>query len=165
VRPSLHLVRKGCRNLGVGPWLSCGLNKNEIDYAERDRAKEAVRLVLKKLPLGADAKTMERAQEFALAPFKAAVANRNEKARLETQRQFSRQSAGWKADAQLSHVRKYLRETFEFPGGDLELLREVNRVQPLIREALIEELAENPNMTPDEIRESIEDQIDAELDD
>ena len=38
--------------------------------------------------------------------------------------------------------------------------READRLRPLIREALIEELLENRAMTPEEIRESIEDQID-----
>jgi hypothetical protein len=38
--------------------------------------------------------------------------------------------------------------------------READRLRPLIREALIDELVENPAMSADEIRESIEDQID-----
>jgi hypothetical protein len=33
-------------------------------------------------------------------------------------------------------------------------------LHPLIREALIEELVEDPNMTADQIKESIEEQID-----
>jgi hypothetical protein len=36
----------------------------------------------------------------------------------------------------------------------------VDRLRPLIREALIDELVENPDMSADEIRESIEDEID-----
>jgi hypothetical protein len=43
------------------------------------------------------------------------------------------------------------------------MLREVNRLRPLIRAELIEELMENPNMTAEQIRQSIEDQIDDEL--
>ena len=132
----------------------------DLDSAQRDPAKEAVRKALTVLPVGADAKTMERAQESALAPYKAAVAMRKEKARLESEKQSSRQSAAWKADAQLSHIGKYLREEFEFPGGDLEVFHEVNRLRPLIREALIEELVGNPNMTADDILVSIEEQID-----
>jgi len=149
--------RQACQRMVSGLYLF------DLDYAERDPAREAVRKALAAL-VGADAKTMERAQERALAPYKAAVATRKERARQESDNWFSRQSATLKADAQLSHIKKYLREEFEFPGGDLELLREVGRLQPPIRARLIEELVENPNMTADEIRDSIEDQIDDELD-
>jgi len=38
--------------------------------------------------------------------------------------------------------------------------READRLRPLIRKALIDELLEAPDMSADEIRESIEDQID-----
>jgi len=51
----------------------------DLDLAEWDSAKEAVRKSLADLPLGADAKTMERAKEHALAPFKAAAATRKER--------------------------------------------------------------------------------------
>jgi len=146
--------RQACQRMVSGLYLF------DLDYAERDPAKEAVRKALAALPVGADAKTMERTQEAALAPYKAAVAARKEKVRLESEKQSQRRIAETKADAQLSHIGKYLRETFEFPGGDLEVLREVNRLRPLIRAELIEELVENTNMTADEIRDSIEDQID-----
>jgi hypothetical protein len=140
-----------------------GLYLFDLDSAERDPAKEAVRKALAVLPIGADAKTMERAQERALAPFKAAVARRKERARLQSERESQRRIAESKADAQLSHIATYLRKEYEFDGGYGAMLREVNRLRPLIRERLIEELVENPNMTADEIRESIEDQIDDEL--
>jgi hypothetical protein len=39
------------------------------------------------------------------------------------------------------------------------MCREADRLRPLIREALIDELMENPNMSDDHIRKSIEDQI------
>ena len=38
--------------------------------------------------------------------------------------------------------------------------REAERLRPLIREALIDALMENPEMSDEEIRESIEGQID-----
>jgi excisionase family DNA binding protein len=137
-----------------------GLYLFNLDYAEQDPAREAVRKALAALPVGADSKMMERAQEGALAPYKAAVALRKEKARLESDKRFSRQSAVWKADAQLSHIATYLQKEYKFDGGYGEMLREVNRLRPLIRAELIEELVENPNMPVDEIRESIEDHID-----
>ena len=40
--------------------------------------------------------------------------------------------------------------------------READRLRPLIREALIDELVKHP-MSPDRIREIIEDQIDDDL--
>jgi hypothetical protein len=41
--------------------------------------------------------------------------------------------------------------------------READRLRPLIREALIDELVKHPDMSPDRIRESIEDQIDDDV--
>jgi hypothetical protein len=136
----------------------------DLDSAEWDPAKEAVRKALEKLPVGAEAKSMERAQEAALASFKAAVATRKEKARLESENQFQRRVAEMKADCQLGHISKYVQQEYTFDGGDWARLQEVNRLRPLIRETLIDELLEHPNMTADEIRESIEVQIDHELD-
>jgi hypothetical protein len=137
----------------------------DLDSAERDPAKEAVRKALEKLPVGADAKTMERAEEAALGPFKAAVATRKEKARLESERQSQHRLAEMKADYQISHIAKYVAAEYTFDGGYGAMLREVNRLRPFIREALIEELLENPNMTAEQIRENIEGQVDDELDD
>jgi bisphosphoglycerate-independent phosphoglycerate mutase (AlkP superfamily) len=58
--------------------------------------------------------------------------------------------------------RALLEKEYEFDGGYAERRREAERLRPLIREGLIDELVENPNMSADEIRESIEDQIDEE---
>jgi hypothetical protein len=135
----------------------------DLDFAERDRAKDAVRRALAALPIGADSKQLERAEEVALAPYKAALATRKEKARLESERQTQRRLAESKADYQLGHIAKYVREEYTFDGGEWEMLRQVNRLRPLIREALIDELLEDPDMSAEEIRESIEDQIDDEF--
>jgi len=134
----------------------------DLPLAEQDAAKEAVRKALAALPVGADSKQLERAEEVGLAPYKAAVAARKEKARLESEKQSRRQSAAWKADSHLGYIEKYVAEEYDLDVW--EILREANRLRPLIREALIEELVENPNMSADEIRESIEDHIDDELD-
>jgi hypothetical protein len=141
-----------------------GLYLFDLDYAEQDPAKEAVRKALSALPVGADAKTMERAQERALAPYKAAVATRKERARLESEKQSQHRLAEMKADHQLGHIAKYVAAEYSFDEGYGAMLREVNRLRPLIRERLIQELVENPNMTAEQIRESIEDEIDDELD-
>jgi hypothetical protein len=121
---------------------------------EEEAAKEAVRNALAALPIGAEPKQLEKAEETALAPYTAAVAKRKAKARV----------AG-KADLQLRHIARYLEEEYEFDGGYGEMRRAADRLRPLIREALIDELVENPDMSADEIRESIEDQIDDQLDD
>ncbi len=65
-----------------------------------------------------------------------------------------------KADLQLGHIAKYVEQEYKFDGGYWEIQREADRLRPLIREALIDELVENPDMSDEEIRESIEDQID-----
>jgi hypothetical protein len=117
---------------------------------EEEAAKEAVRKALAALSIGAEPKQLEKAGEAAVAPHKAAVAKRKERARV-----------AWKADLQLDHIERYLKEEYEFDGGYSEMRRDADRVRPPIREALIDELVENPDMSDDEIRESIEDQIDA----
>jgi excisionase family DNA binding protein len=131
--------------------------------AEEDAAKEAVRAALAALPVGAPARQLEKAEETTLAQYKAAVAARKEKARLESEEQARRKAAEWKADMQLDHIARYLDEEYDFDEY-WEMRREADRLRPLIREALIEELLENPDMSGEEIRESIEDQIDDELD-
>jgi hypothetical protein len=132
---------------------------------EEEAAKEAVRKALAALPIGAEAKQLEKAGETALAPFKAAVAKRKEKARLESEERARRDAVAWKADYQLSHIVRYLEEEYEFDGGSSAMRREADRLRPLIREALIDELLENRDMSAEEIQESIEDQIDDQMDD
>ena len=130
---------------------------------EEEAAKEAVRKALAALPIGAAERQLEKAGETALAPYKAAVATRKEKARLESAKQAQRRAVAWKADLQLDHIARYLEEDYEFDGGYSEMRREADRLRPLIREALIDELVETPDMSADEIRESIEDQIDDDV--
>jgi excisionase family DNA binding protein len=127
---------------------------------EEEAAKEAVRKALAELPIGAPAKELEKAEESAFAPHKAAVTTRKEKARLESEKQARRGSVAWKVDFQLDHIARYLEQEYDFDGGYSEMRREADRLRPLIREAVIDELLENPNMSADDIRESIEDQID-----
>jgi len=127
---------------------------------EEEAAKEAVRRALAALPICAAAKELEQAEETALAPYKAAVATRKEKARLESEKQARRRAVEWKVDLQLDHIARYLKQEYDFDGGYGEMSREADRLRPLIREALIDEVLENPDMSAEEIRESIEDQID-----
>jgi hypothetical protein len=119
---------------------------------EEEAAKQAVRKALAALPIGAEPKQLEKAGETAVAPYKAAVAKRKEKARV-----------AWKADYQLDHIARYLEKEYEFDGGYSEMRRDADRLRPLIREALIDELVENPDMSDDEIRESIEGQVEDRL--
>ncbi len=53
---------------------------------EQEAAKEAVRKALAALPIGTEPKQLEKAEETALAPYKAAVAIRKEEARLESKK-------------------------------------------------------------------------------
>lgn len=130
---------------------------------EREAATEAVRKALAALPIGADQRQFEMAQHVALTPYKAAVAARKERARQDSEALAARRVAASKADSHLEHVAKYFAKEYTFDGGDLERLREVNRLRPMIREALIDELVEDSEMTAEEIRESIEDQVDDAL--
>jgi hypothetical protein len=126
---------------------------------EGEAAKEAVRNALAALPIGAAPKQLAEAEETALTPYKAAVATRKHKARLESEKQAQRRAVAWRADLQLFHITRHLEQEYDFDGGYLEMCREADRLRPLIREALIDELMENPNMSDDHIRKSIEDQI------
>jgi len=130
---------------------------------ETESARESVGKALAELPIGADAGQLDRAEETAVAPYKAAVATRKEEARLESEKQAERRAMGWKADNYLGHIAQYLEEEYEFKGGYWEMLRERDRLRPLIREALIDELLEDPDMTDDEILESIEGKVDDHL--
>ena len=132
----------------------------DVTREEQESAKEAVRKALAALPIDAAPKQLEKAEETALAPYKAAVATRKEKARLESEKQAQRRDVEWKVDLQLDHIARYLKQEYEFGGGHSEMRREADRLRPLIRKALIDEVLEARDMSADEIRESIEDQID-----
>jgi excisionase family DNA binding protein len=139
-----------------------GIYMFDATLEEQEAAKEAVRKALADLPVDAGPKQLETVKETVLAPYKAAVAARKEKARLESEQQARRRAASWKADLQLDHIARYLEREYEFDGGYSAMRQEADRLRPLIREALIDELVENPDMSADEIRKSIEDQIDNE---
>jgi hypothetical protein len=131
-----------------------------VTREEEEAAKEAVRQALAALPIGAAATQLENAEETALAPYKATVAARKENARLESEKQAQRRAVEWKVELQLDHIVRYLEQEYEFDGGYSEMRRKADRLRPLIRKTLIDELLENPDISSDEIRESIEDQID-----
>lgn len=128
---------------------------------EQEVAKETVRKALETLPIGAATRELEKAKDDALAPYKAIVSERKEKARLESERQAQRRAAEWKADLQLDHIARYLATEFDLDRW--ELRREAERLRPLIRKALVEELLKNPNLTADQIRRSIKEQIDDDM--
>ncbi|HTW65866.1 MAG TPA: hypothetical protein VME17_14670 [Bryobacteraceae bacterium] len=130
---------------------------------ERETAKETVRKALAELPVGAPQKELETMEETALAGLKAIVAQRKEAARLESQRKAQRESAAWKVDLQLDHIARYLDQEYVFDGGKAELRREAERLRPLIRDALIGELIEKPNLSGAEIRARIEASIENEV--
>jgi hypothetical protein len=128
--------------------------------AEQEAAKEAARKALAALPIGAAAKEIEIAHEAAVAPYKAAVALRKEEARQESEKQTQRRAAEWRAELHLDHIARYLAKEFDFDGGSWERCREAERLRPLIRKTLIEELLRNPNLSLYHIRRHVEDQID-----
>jgi hypothetical protein len=134
-----------------------------VTREEEEAAKEAVRQALAALPIGAAATQLENAEETALAPYKATVAARKENARLESEKQAQRRAVEWKVELQLDHIARYLEQEYDFDGGYSEMRRKADRLRPLIRRALIDELLEAPDMSTDEIRESIENQIDDRL--
>ena len=137
-------------------WIALDSSMLGASSDEQEAAKEAVRKALAGLPVGASHKQLEQAKEAALGPFAAAVARRKET-------QSKRRKAEWKADLEVNHVARYLEREYDFEGGYAERWRETERLRPLVREALVEELEENPEMSGEEIREAIEDFIDDEI--
>jgi hypothetical protein len=130
---------------------------------EHEATREAVRRALAALPIGAAAKELEKAKEAALAPYKAAVSKRKKQARLVAERKGQRRAAEFKADLQLGQIASYLQQEYDFEGGYVEMQRESERLRPLIRRVLIDKLIANPNMTFDQIRMSIAEEIEGGL--
>jgi excisionase family DNA binding protein len=113
---------------------------------EEEAARKAVRKALAGLSMDTSPKELEKVGETVLAPHKAAVTRRR--------------TAECRVDMQLNHIVRYLNAEYTFDGGHAAMLQEAARLQPRIRAALIAEVIENPNMSDDEIRASIEDQVD-----
>jgi hypothetical protein len=128
---------------------------------EEEEAEEAVRKALVALPIGAALRELEKTRDVAVAPYKAAVSERKEKTRLELEKESQRRIAEFKADLRLDHIARYLRQEFEL--NPREVSCEAERLRPLIRKALIEELLNNPNMTSAQIWHSIEDQVEGDI--
>jgi hypothetical protein len=82
---------------------------------------------------------------------------------MESDKQAKRRAVTAKANLYLDHIARYLDEEYEFDGGYAEMRAEADRLRPLIREALIDELVKNPNMSADQMRATIEEQIDDDL--
>jgi hypothetical protein len=129
---------------------------------EHEQAKEAVREALATLPIGATQKQLEKAKQTALAPFEAAVAEREQKERLESEQRSKRRNAEWTASRYLDHIERYLQEAYEFDGGYSERWQEGQRLRAMIKPALVEELMGH-DMDAEEIRERIEDLIEENI--
>jgi hypothetical protein len=129
---------------------------------EREEAIEAVRNALDALPVGTPERQLERTKETAMAPFEAQIRRRKEAAEREAAEQARRRDAERKADFDLGYIETYLQQEYDFDGGYFEMKREAERLRPVVRGALIAELLENPEMTPDEIRGSIADHVEDE---
>jgi hypothetical protein len=126
---------EGCQRMIGRVYLS------DATREEQEAAKEAVRKALGTLPIGAATNELERACDAALAPYKAVVSERKEKARLELQKQVQRRAAEFKADLHLDHIARYLQQEFELKPW--ELSREAERLRPPIRETLVRKLLKN----------------------
>jgi hypothetical protein len=131
--------------------------------AEQEEAKGAVRKALFALPIGATQKQIDNAKQAALAPLEAAVAKRKEAAALQAQQQRKRRDVQSKVSLQLGYIQTYLEKEYEFDGGYFEMMQERGRLWPLISEALVDEILEDPTMDTDDIRARIEELVDDDL--
>jgi hypothetical protein len=130
---------------------------------ELEAAKNELRKRLATLPVGAERKELEKAQEVAVSALKVCVARREEAGRLESEVQARRRAAERKIDPQLDHIVRYLDQEYEFDGGFPAMRREAERLRPLIRKTLIEKLLKYPNISEEQIRRSICSCVDDEL--
>jgi hypothetical protein len=126
-----------------------------VGSAEREQATQAVRKALAELPIGATQRHIEDAKQAALAPFETAIADHEEVRRLAAEQQRKRSAAQFSLMLQLDHVARYLQETYEWRSHG-ELVEECDRLRPLIKAALVEELMQRPDMDGQVIRRRIE---------
>jgi len=149
-----HSHQEACQRL-LG-WINLpGATGEEIG-----RAKVAVQKALSSLPVGASQKKLEEAKQTALEGFRAKIARREEAQRAEAEQRRMRSDAEWKADVHLRHVEQYLNTEYEFDDGSFAMREEARRLRGIIREMLIEELMEGPEMSSEAIEERIEELID-----
>lgn len=125
---------------------------------ERKAAQQTAFMALMRLPVTTPRSDLEKAKEAALAPYKTAVAQRKETARLESEQQARRNAAAWRVEGHLAHIERYARRAYDLRKADLR--EGVDRLRPVIRETLIERVLKNPQMTDAEIRAEIEKQVD-----
>ena len=149
--------QKACQSLQA--WINLpGATSEELELA-----KGIVRKALSALPVGTSQKQLEQAKQSALAPLAAKIGRRVESERAEAEEREAHRAAEWKVDARLGHVEVYLRSEYEFDGGALAIHQEAARLRAAIREELIEELMDEPEMTREEIDQRIEELIDEDL--
>jgi hypothetical protein len=115
--------------------------------AQLDRLKDAV------------LKDLERKVDERETAAKLEKERREKAAELEAQERRKRRDAEYKVNSEMGHVERYLQEHYDFSGGYSELLRERDRLRPLILDVLVKELIEDPNMDADDIRGRIEELI------
>jgi hypothetical protein len=123
--------------------------------AEREQATDTVRKALAELPIGAAQRQIQDAKQAALAPFETAIAGREKAQRLEAEQQRKRWDAKLTVTLELDHIARYLEQTYEWRSHG-ELVEECDRLRPLIKAALVEELMQRPDMDGQAIRRRIE---------
>jgi excisionase family DNA binding protein len=127
---------------------------------ELEQGKKRVKRALFTLGCDTSQKHIDRAKRDALAPLEAKIAHRNKAQQIEAEEQRVRAEAERKADVGLWHIEAYLRDEYEFDGGLAAMRREVERLKPVIRERLIDELIDDPALGSEDIDQRVEEMID-----
>ena len=94
---------------------------------------------------------------------KAAAEEQRRREEAEAERERKCRAAQSKVNYELDHIQRYLDREYKFDGGYSEMVRERDRLRPLILEALVAEVLEDPNMDDEDIRDRIEEMIDDEM--
>jgi hypothetical protein len=139
----------------------------ELTREVQQKAMSEIKEAFNRLPVGTARATLDAAIETVLdrhyGIHQQQEREKKEAARRDAEQQQKRRDAEYRASLYLSHIDKYLQEEFEFDGGYYEMRKEATRLREPIREALVEDLMDDPQMAADGIRARIEQLVDEEL--
>jgi excisionase family DNA binding protein len=133
---------------------------------EHKQCKEAVRLALESIEVGAPMSQMQEAAERAMAPYREKIAQRERHASNVLIEQIRLMTAGTAVGNHLGHIEKYLERQYEYPKGYtgiVELRKDADQLRKVIRDTLVDEYMAKRDMDGAQIRRRIEELIDEKL--
>jgi len=133
---------------------------------ESDEAREAVRRAMGALDIGVSVNELRKAQETALAPYRAKIAQREQAARASLVERFNETNVELGVDLQLQYIDTYLESEYDYADGYnglVERRKDVERLRPIVRKTLIRECMANPEMNVENVYRRIEKLVDENI--